>query len=105
MPCHHNPEEYLTAYLDGTDLRGDPKGPLFRTISRRTGKVTRTMLPQANPYAVCCCRRHCHEARQSQFRDDRDLKTALRWRREKAAAMANMRRRGRHGFTIPGATK
>jgi integrase/recombinase XerC len=31
MPCHHNLEEYLTAYLDGASLRGDPKGPLFRT--------------------------------------------------------------------------
>jgi integrase/recombinase XerC len=30
MPCHHNLEEYLVAYLDGAGLRGDPKGPLFR---------------------------------------------------------------------------
>jgi hypothetical protein len=29
MPCHHNLEEYLAAYLDGAGLRGDPKGPLF----------------------------------------------------------------------------
>jgi hypothetical protein len=29
------------------DLRGDPKGPLFRTIGRGTGKLTRTVLPQA----------------------------------------------------------
>ena len=27
MPCHHNLEEYLTAYLGGPELRGDPKGP------------------------------------------------------------------------------
>jgi site-specific recombinase XerC len=26
MPCHHNLEEYLTAYLEGAGLRGDPKG-------------------------------------------------------------------------------
>jgi|GEM_PF-2747633 len=26
MPCHHNLEEYLTAYLDGSGLRHDPKG-------------------------------------------------------------------------------
>ena len=31
MPCHHNLEEYLTAYLDGAERRSDPKGPLFRT--------------------------------------------------------------------------
>jgi site-specific recombinase XerD len=52
MPCHHNLEEYLTAYLDGAALRGDPKGPLFRTIGRGTGKLTRTVLPQANAYAM-----------------------------------------------------
>jgi hypothetical protein len=31
---------------------GDPKGPLFRTIGRGTGKLTRTVLPQANAYAM-----------------------------------------------------
>src|SRR6516225_2714449 len=52
MPGHHNLEEYLTAYLDDAGLRGDPKGPLFRTIGRGTGKLTRTVLPQANAYAM-----------------------------------------------------
>ena len=52
MPCHHNLEEYLSGYLDGASLRGDPKGPLFRTIGRGTGKLTRTVLPQANAYAM-----------------------------------------------------
>jgi site-specific recombinase XerD len=52
MPCHHNLEEYLTAYIDGAGLRGDPKGPLFRTIGRGTGQFTRTVLPQANAYAM-----------------------------------------------------
>ena len=52
MPCHHNLEEYLTGYLDGAGLRSDPKGPLFRTIGRGTGKLTRTVLPQANAYAM-----------------------------------------------------
>ncbi|HJT71483.1 MAG TPA: tyrosine-type recombinase/integrase [Terriglobales bacterium] len=52
MPCHHNLEEYLVAYLDGAGLRDDPKGPLFRTIGRGTGRLTRTVLPQANAYAM-----------------------------------------------------
>ena len=39
MPCHHNLEEYLIAYLDGAGLRDDPKGPLFRTIGRGTGQA------------------------------------------------------------------
>jgi hypothetical protein len=42
----------LIAYLDGAELRGDPKGPLFRTTGRGTGKLTRTVLPQANAYAL-----------------------------------------------------
>jgi site-specific recombinase XerD len=52
MPCHHNLDEYLTAYLDGGGLRDDPKGPLFRTIGRGTDRLTRTVLPQANAYAM-----------------------------------------------------
>jgi integrase len=52
MPCHHNLDEYLVAYLDGAALHDDPKGPLFRTIGRGTGKLTRTVLPQANAYAM-----------------------------------------------------
>jgi len=52
MPCHHNLDEYLAAYLDGAGLRDDPKGPLFRTIGRGTGQLTRTPLPQANAYAM-----------------------------------------------------
>jgi integrase/recombinase XerC len=46
MPCHHNLEEYLTAYLDGCGLRDDPKGPLLRTIPNRGGRLTETPLPQ-----------------------------------------------------------
>jgi site-specific recombinase XerC len=52
MPCHHNLEEYLTGYLDGAGLLDDPKGPLFRTIGRGTSQLTRTVLPQANAYAM-----------------------------------------------------
>ena len=52
MPCHHTLEEYLLAYLDGTGIAADPKGPLFRTIGRGTGRLSRTVLPQANAYAM-----------------------------------------------------
>ena len=52
MPCHHTLEEYLHAYLDGTGIGADPKGPLFRTLGRGTGRLTRTALPQANVYAM-----------------------------------------------------
>jgi len=52
MPCHHNLEHILAAYVNGAGLADDPKGPLFRTIGRGTGKLTRTALPQANAYDV-----------------------------------------------------
>jgi hypothetical protein len=45
-------EEYLPGYLDGAGLRDDPKGPLFRTIGRGTVKLTRTVLPRANAFAM-----------------------------------------------------
>jgi integrase len=59
MPRHHNLEEYLTAYLDGASLPGDPKGPLFRTIGRGTGRLTRKRTlcddrPALPPPAVVC---------------------------------------------------
>ncbi len=52
MPCYHTLDEYLHAYLDGTGIADDSKGPLFRTIGRGTDRLTRTILPQANAYAM-----------------------------------------------------
>jgi site-specific recombinase XerD len=52
MPCHHNLEVYLHAYIDDCALAEDPKGPLFRTIGRGTKKLTETALPQANAHAM-----------------------------------------------------
>ena len=52
LPCHHNLETYLHAYLDGTGIAGDGDGPLFRTVGRGTSILTRTPLPSANAYAM-----------------------------------------------------
>jgi site-specific recombinase XerD len=52
MPCHHSLEEYLHAYLDGAGIAEDAKGPLFRTIQRGTGRLSRAPLPQANAYMM-----------------------------------------------------
>ncbi len=52
LPCHHNLETYLHAYLDGAGIAEDAAGPLFRTIGRGTGRLTRTFLPPANAYAM-----------------------------------------------------
>jgi site-specific recombinase XerC len=38
MPCHHKLETYLSAYIDGAGLTGDPKGPLGPTIGRSKGR-------------------------------------------------------------------
>ena len=52
MPCHHSLEAYLHAYVNGTGIADDPKGPLFRTVQRGTGQLSATPLPQANAYAM-----------------------------------------------------
>lgn len=52
MPCHHNLEEYLSAYLDGTGLRNNPQAPLFQTIRRGTHELSGQPLPQANAHAM-----------------------------------------------------
>jgi site-specific recombinase XerC len=52
MPCHHNLEEYLTAYFDGCGLRDDPKGPLFRTIPNRGGRLTQSSMTQPDAYRM-----------------------------------------------------
>ena len=52
MPCHHTLEAYLHAYLEGTGITAEPKGPLFRTIARGTGQLSPRPLPQANAYAM-----------------------------------------------------
>lgn len=52
MPCHHSLEAYLHAYIEGCVLAGEPKGPLFRTIGRGTGRLSATPLPQANAFQM-----------------------------------------------------
>ena len=52
MPCHHNLETYLHAYIDGCGLAAIRKGRCFRTIGRGTDALTATPLPQANAYAM-----------------------------------------------------
>ncbi len=52
MPCHHNLEAYLIAYIDKTSIGEDPKGPLFRTVGRRTKQLTQTPLAQSEAYRM-----------------------------------------------------
>jgi hypothetical protein len=110
MPCHHNLEEYLTAYLDDAGLRGDPKGPLFRTIGRGTGKLTRTVLPQANADAMIGRRAMAAgietKLGNHSFRGDGDRRLSQERRyARKGAAMGYHPRRARPSSTIAGATR
>jgi integrase/recombinase XerC len=52
MPCHHNLEEYLQAYMALDGIRDDPKGILFRSIGRGTHSLTDNGLAQANAYVM-----------------------------------------------------
>jgi site-specific recombinase XerD len=52
MPCHHNLETWLHAYMEGCGLTAEPKGPLFRTIQRGTGKLSGNVLAQADAHSM-----------------------------------------------------
>jgi len=51
MPCHHNLESYLHAYIDGAGLANEPKALLFQSCSRAR-QLAGNPLPQANAYAM-----------------------------------------------------
>lgn len=75
MPCHHNLENYMHAYLDGSGIASDPKGALFLTIGRVTGQLTTTPLPPAerprHDPPPRPRRRHQDPGRQSHLPGDR----------------------------------
>jgi integrase len=52
MPCHHNLESFLHAYIEGAGLDSDPKGFLFRTAPRRAGQLTDRPLSQADAWRM-----------------------------------------------------
>jgi site-specific recombinase XerC len=76
MPYHHNPEEYLTGYLDDAGLRDDPQGA--------TVPHDRSRHRCADPHGAAAGKRLCddpparrgsrhrHQARQPQPPSDRD---------------------------------
>jgi site-specific recombinase XerD len=52
MPCHHNLDEYLHAYIVGAELDGDSKGVLFRSAIGRTGTLSDHTMSQADAYRM-----------------------------------------------------
>jgi site-specific recombinase XerC len=64
MPCHHNLEAYLQAYIEQADMVSAKKQPLFRTAAGRNGKLsdrpmTAGCLPDDRSAREGC--RHPHE--------------------------------------------
>jgi site-specific recombinase XerD len=52
MPCNHNLEAYLDAYISAAGLAGDHKGYLFRTVRGRSRALTTNPLAQADVYRM-----------------------------------------------------
>ena len=52
MPCHHNLDTYLHAYIEGAQLAGDDKGLLFRTALGRTGQLSDRPMTQSDAYRM-----------------------------------------------------
>jgi len=52
MPCHHNLETYLNAYIDGTGMAADNKAYLFRTARGRTEELTQEPLSQSDAWRM-----------------------------------------------------
>lgn len=52
MPCHHTLEAYLHAYIDGCGLADEPKAPLFRTIARKTKRLSQDRLPADSAFQM-----------------------------------------------------
>jgi len=92
-------------FCDGAGLRDDPKEPLFRTIGRGTGHLTRTVLPQANAYAVIR-RRAASAGIETKLGNHSFRATGITAylkngeTLEKTEAMANQPRPAQHSFTI-----
>ena len=52
MPCHHNLDEYLQAYIEGAQIGADAKGYLFRTALGRTRQLSERPMSQADVYRM-----------------------------------------------------
>lgn len=52
MPCHHNLDEYVHAYLQTAELEDDRKGFLFRSARGRGGTLSANPMSQADVYRM-----------------------------------------------------
>jgi integrase/recombinase XerD len=59
VPCHHNAESYLDAYLDACGIRDEKKSPLFRSVDKHK---TITMNPMTRTDVLRMVKRRALEA-------------------------------------------
>lgn len=52
VPCHHNLESYLDAYVEQAELLKHPQAPLFQTLAGRSGRLTGNPLWQQDAYRM-----------------------------------------------------
>jgi len=52
MPCHHNLEAYLHAYMEVAGADADGEGPLFCTARKRAGQLTDRAMIQRDAHAM-----------------------------------------------------
>ena len=52
MPCHHNLDDYLTAYIEAAGIGAEPKGFLFRSTRGRSDQLTDRPLSQPDVYRM-----------------------------------------------------
>jgi site-specific recombinase XerC len=52
MPCHHNLDEYLQAYIEGAQIGADAKGYLFRTALGRKSQLSERPMHQTDVYRM-----------------------------------------------------
>ena len=52
MPTHHNLDHYLEEYIAAAGITDDRKGPLFRTVRGRSGKLTGNPLLQSDVWRM-----------------------------------------------------
>jgi site-specific recombinase XerD len=56
MPCHHNLDAYLHAYIGGARIGANLKNILFPTAQGRTGFLSKRPMSQADAYRMICRR-------------------------------------------------
>jgi site-specific recombinase XerD len=52
MPCHHNLDSYLHAYIEGVGIEDDEHGYLFRTAIGRTGELSERPMTQSDAWRM-----------------------------------------------------